>query len=139
VKANMIAKLPPIWAQDTTNELIRRNCWSLGMKDEIVKYIQSSPECKKNKTAMHKSYGLLQPLELAYMAWSSIPIDVITDLPRSDGCNQLWVIIDRFTRMGHFILLKKNHYRVENLVLVFVHEICRLHGIPNDIVLDRNS
>jgi hypothetical protein len=139
VKANMIAKLPAIWAKTRTKELIRRNFWWPGMNDEIVKYNQSCPECQTNQVARHKSYGLLQPLELAYTPWSSIAMDFITDLSLSDGYNQLWVIIDHFTKMVHFIPLKKNEKRAKNLGLVFSHEIWRLHGIPTDLVSDRDS
>jgi hypothetical protein len=45
--------------QDKTKELKRTNFWWPGMNDEIVKYIQSCPECQKNKAARHRSYGLL--------------------------------------------------------------------------------
>jgi hypothetical protein len=96
-----------------------KNFWWPEMNDEIVKYIQSCPQFQKNIAARHKSYELLQLLQLAYMPWSSIAMDFITDLPRSDGCNQLWVIIDPFTKMGHFVLLKKHEKRAENLALVF--------------------
>jgi hypothetical protein len=89
------------------------------MNDEIVKYIHSCLERQKNKAARHKSYGLLQLLEVAYTPWASIVMDFITNLCLSDGCNQLWVIIDRFTKMGHFVLLKKNEKRGENLERVF--------------------
>jgi hypothetical protein len=66
-------------------------------------------------------------------------MDFITDLPLNDGCTQLWVIVDHITKMAHFLLLKKNEKRAENLALVFSHEIWRLHGIPTDIVSDRDS
>jgi hypothetical protein len=73
------------------------------------------------------------------MPSSSIEMDFITDGPLSDGCNQLWVFIPRFTKMEHMIPLKKNEKRPQNLVLVFGREICRLHGIPTDIVSDQDS
>jgi transposase InsO family protein len=66
-------------------------------------------------------------------------MDFITDLALSDGCNQLWVIIDRLPKMAHFISLKKNDKRAENLTLVFANKIWRLHGIPTNIVLDWDS
>jgi transposase InsO family protein len=66
-------------------------------------------------------------------------MDFIMDLSLNNGCNQLWVIIDCFTTMVHFIPLKTNENRAENLALVFTHEIWRLHGIPTDIVSDRDS
>jgi hypothetical protein len=70
------------------------------MDEDIVKYIQACVECQRAKLAMHKSYGLLQPLELVYAQSQSIAIDFMTDLPLRDGYNQLWVVIDRYTKMS---------------------------------------
>jgi putative transposase len=86
--------------KDTTKELIRQNFWWPGMNDKIVNYIQSCPECQLNKASKYKSYGLLQPLELAYSPWSSIATAFITDLLLSDGYNRFWVIIDSYTKWG---------------------------------------
>jgi transposase InsO family protein len=109
------------------------------MNEEIIKYVQSFPECQRNKAARHKAYGLLQPVEPAYAPWQSIAMDFITDLPLSEGCDQLWVIIDRYTKMAHFIPLKKKNKKAEDLATIFVREIWRLHGIPADIISDRDS
>jgi cytochrome b len=78
------------------------------MDQETIEYIRSCLECQKDKVIYHKPYGLLSPLELLYALWTSIAIDFITDLPLSEDYDQLWVIIDRFTKMAHFILLKKD-------------------------------
>jgi hypothetical protein len=75
--------------QDKTKELIRQNFWCPRMDEDIVKYMQACVECTRNKSARHKSYDLLQPLELAYAPWQSIAMNCITDLPLSDGCDQL--------------------------------------------------
>jgi hypothetical protein len=66
-------------------------------------------------------------------------MDFIIDLPLSKDCNQLWVIIDRFTKMAHFIPLKKDQKIAEHLVKIFTHEIWRFHGILTDIILDYDS
>jgi hypothetical protein len=66
-------------------------------------------------------------------------MDFITDLPLSEGCDQLWVIIDRYTKMAHFIPLKKKNKKGEDLATIFAREIWRLHGIPADIISDRDS
>jgi hypothetical protein len=104
--------------QDKTTELIRRNIWWPGLNEHIVKYIQSYPECQRYTAAQYKSYGLLQPLDLAFSPWSSTAMDFIMDRPLNDGCDQLWVIIDRFTKMAHFIPLKKIEKNAENLTLI---------------------
>jgi len=64
-------------------------------------------------------------------------MDFITDLPNVKGYNQCWVIVDRFTKMAHFIALKNR--KVKELVLIFVREVWRLYGLPKRIVSDRDT
>jgi hypothetical protein len=88
------------------------------MNEKIMKYVQSCLECQRNKAARHKAYRRLQPLEPADAPWQSIAIDFITDLPLSERCDQLWVIIDRYTKMAHFIPLKKKYKKGEDLAKI---------------------
>ena len=127
------------FAMDKTTELIRRNFWWPSMIKEIEEYVKSCPDCQKNKAKHHKEYGLLTPLELPYAPWQSIAMDFITDLPLSNGCTELWVVIDRFTKMAHFIPLKENAKTAVDLARRFAKEIWKLHGLPRDIVSDRDS
>jgi transposase InsO family protein len=66
-------------------------------------------------------------------------MDFITDLPLSDGCDQLCVVIDRYTKMSHFIPLKKNSKKAPDLGVIFAKEILRFHGLPSNIISDRDS
>ena len=125
--------------QDKTIELIRRNFWWPRMNERIIDFVRSCPECQQNKAARHQPYGLSSPLELPYTPWPSIAMDFITELPFSSGCDQLWVIIDRFTKMAHFLPLKKEEKTVADLAVIFAQEIWKHHGLPTDIVSDRNS
>jgi len=123
--------------QDKTIELIRRNLWWPKMNERIMDFVRSCPQCQKNKGARHQPYGLSSPLKLPYAPWQSIAMDFITDLPMSEGCDQLWVVIDRFTKMAHFIPLKEK--TASDLAKIFAREVWRFHGIPTDIVSDRDS
>ena len=127
------------FGMDKTTELIRRNSWWLAMIMEIEEYVKSGPDCQKDKARRHKQYGLLSRLELPYAPWQSIALDFITDLPLSNGCTELWVVIDRFTKMAHFIPLKEDAKTAADLARRFAKEIWRLHGLPCDIVSDRDS
>jgi hypothetical protein len=66
-------------------------------------------------------------------------MDYIIDLPLSEGCDNLWVIIDRFTKMAQFIPLKKKYKKDEDLAEVFGRVIWKLHSILADIIPDRDS
>jgi len=107
------------------------------MNERIIDFVQSCPECQQNKASRHQPYGLSSPLELSYAPWQSIAMDFIMELPVSEGCDQLWVVIDRFTKMAHFIPLKEK--TAADLTKIFAREIWRFYGLPTDIVSDRDS
>jgi hypothetical protein len=109
------------------------------MDQQIIEYVRSYLECQKDKATCYKPYGLLSPLELPYVLWILITMDFITNLPLSKDCDQLWVIMHRFTKMALFIPLKKEQKMAEYLVKIFAKEIWRFHGILTDIISDRDS
>jgi len=125
--------------QDKTIELIRRNFWWPKMNERIIDFVRSCLECQQNKVSRHQLYGLSSPLELPYAPWQSIAMDFITELPVSEGCDQLWVIIDRFTKMAHFLPLRTEGKTAADLAVIFAREIWKYHGLPADIVSDRDS
>ena len=125
--------------QDKTVELIKRNFYWPSMVNDIEDYVRSCEVCQRTKTPRHARYGLLHPLELAYTPWESISMDFITELPESNGCTQIWVIVDRFTKMAHFIALRDDAKKAEDLARIFVKNIWRLHGLPISIVSDRDA
>jgi hypothetical protein len=65
-------------------------------------------------------------------------MDFIVELPISNGCSSIWVIIDRFTKMAHFIPLKDDAKKAKDLAPVFAKEIWKHHGLPTDIISDRD-
>lgn len=133
------SKIAGHMGQDKTLELIKRNFYWPSMNEEICDYVRSCIQCQRNKAPRHGRYGLLHPLELPYAPWQSIAMDFITDLPDSNGYTQIWVIIDRFTKMAHFIPLLDNEKKSEHLAKIFVKNIWKLHGLPTDIVSDRDK
>jgi len=66
-------------------------------------------------------------------------MDFITELLTSEECNQLWVVINRFTKMAHFLPLREDGKTATDLAVIFAREVWKYHGLPTDIVLDRDS
>lgn len=50
----------------------------------------------------------------------------------------IWVIVDRFTKSAHFIPMKDT-WKHQKLADVYRKNVLRLHGVPRDIVSDRDS
>ncbi|KAI3808258.1 hypothetical protein L1987_24207 [Smallanthus sonchifolius] len=70
--------------------------------------------------------------------WENLAIDFITKLPRTfSGHDSIWVIIDRLTKSAHFLPIRED-YRVEKLARIYIDEIVSRHGIPLNIISDRD-
>jgi hypothetical protein len=52
--------------------------------------------------------------------WDSIFQDFIIELPVSDRWLSVWVIVDRFMKMAHFIPLKDGEKKATDLVKIFL-------------------
>ena len=63
-------------------------------------------------------------------------LDFITGLPVSDGKSVIVVMVDRFSKVAHFVALPKLPSAPETAQLMINH-VFRLHGIPLDVVSDR--
>jgi hypothetical protein len=66
-------------------------------------------------------------------------MDFIVGLPRSQaGYDSIWVIMDRLTKVAHFIPVKMT-YSGAKLAEIYISWIVCLHGVPKKIVSDRGS
>jgi hypothetical protein len=82
---------------------------------------------------------LLQPLKIPERKWEEIGMDFIVGLPRTQaGYDSIWVIVDRLTKVAHFILVKMT-YAGAKLAELYMSRIVCLHGVPKKIVSDRGS
>jgi len=102
------------------------------MEKEVGEYVAACPTCARNKTSSSSPMGLLHPLSIPSRPWSDISLDFVTGLPVSQGNTAVLTVVDRFSKMVHFIALPKLPSAKETMQHVF-----RVHGFPRDIVSDR--
>jgi IS30 family transposase len=66
-------------------------------------------------------------------------MDFIVGLSRTRvGYDSIWVIVDRLTKLAHFIPVKTS-YNSAVLVELCMSQIVCLHGVPKKIVSDRGT
>jgi IS30 family transposase len=76
---------------------------------------------------------------VAEWKWEEIGIDFIVGLPHTrDGYDSIWVIVDRLTKVAHFIQVKTTYTRAR-LAELYIPQIVCLHGVPKKIVSDRGT
>ena len=65
-------------------------------------------------------------------------MDFVVELPNSPwGCNAIWVIVDRLTKLAHFLPVKTT-YSLSKYANLYIAKIIRLHGTLVLIVSDQD-
>lgn len=123
--------------QDKTLDVVRRSFYWPNMETHVRQYISTCDLCQRIKPSTHHPYGTLQSLPIPPRPWSSISMDFITDLPPSNGYTAIMVIVDRFTKMAHFLPTNMDSLDAPATARLFL-KIVSLHGIPDQIVSDRD-
>jgi hypothetical protein len=65
-------------------------------------------------------------------------MDFITGLPKTQGRDCIYVVVDRLTKFAHFFATS-SEYKATQVADLFFREIFRLHGLPKNIVSDRDN
>ena len=137
---NHDSKVAGHFGQFKTLERLRQNFFWSKMDEDCKDYVRSCDVCQRDKTSRRKRYGLLQPLDIPHQPWRSISMDFITGLPESNGFTQIWVVVDRLTKMAHFVPVRTGAKSpAKELAETFAREVWRLHCLPADIVSDHGS
>jgi hypothetical protein len=109
------------------------------MKRDIVEYVFLCGTYQRVKAEHQRPVRLLQPLNIPEWKWEEIRMDSIVGLPRTQvGHDSIWVIVDRLTKVAHFIPVKTT-YLGAKLAKLYMSQIVCLHGVPKKIVSERGS
>jgi transposase InsO family protein len=109
------------------------------LKRDVAAHVAMCEVCQRVRVEHQRPVGLLYLLKIPEWKWEKIAMDFMTGLPRtSKGYDSIWVIVDRLTKVAHFILVKTT-YKGSQLAELYVARTMSLHGVPKKIILDRGS
>ncbi len=121
-----------------TLKLIQRLFWWPELRLDVTQYIGSCEVCQRDKHAIRHTPGLLHPLPIPDRRWDSVSMDLITQLPiTKSGHTAIVVFVDRLSKMAHFAPTYSSVDAVA-LVKLFDDAVFRLHGMPLEIVSERD-
>jgi hypothetical protein len=91
------------------------------------------------KAEHQRSIVLLQAMQIPECKWEEVGMDFIVGLPRTQrGYDSIWVIVDRLTKVAHFLPVKTT-YTSAKLAELYMKRIASLHGVPRKIVSDQGT
>ena len=103
-----------------------------------MRHVSECVTCQQNKSEHALPTGLLQLLPIPEKKWESISMDFITGLPKVQGKDCIYVVVDRLTKFAHFYAIP-TEYNAVQVAELFFREVFRLHGLPKNIVSDRDN
>lgn len=75
---------------------------------------------------------------MSRQSWEVISLDFVEGLPLSGAFSAILVVVDKFSKFAHFILLK-HPYSAASVARLFLDNIFKLHGLPVAIISDRDK
>jgi hypothetical protein len=107
------------------------------MRRDVERFVARCTTCQKAKSRLNP-HGLYMPLPIPSVSCADISMYFVLGLPRTKReSDNVFVVVDRFSKMAHFIPCHKMDDAI-HIANLFFKEIVRLHGIPSTIVSDRD-
>jgi hypothetical protein len=126
------------FAQFKTLERVNANFYYPEMELNVEGYIRSCDFSQRNQAARHKRFRLLDPLDIPNRPWDKFSMDFIIALPQSNIFTKIWVIVDRFTKMAHFLQLSTDT-PIQDFANLYLKEVWCLHVLLTTGVSNRDS
>jgi hypothetical protein len=121
----------------TEQVLVNHFFWQK-MRRDVERHVQRCPTCHKAKSRLNP-HGLYTPLPISSVPWEDISVDFVLGLPRTKrGKDSIFVVVDRFSKMAHFIPCQKSD-DASHIAELFFKEIVRLHGVPRTIISNHET
>ncbi|KAG0161663.1 hypothetical protein PDIDSM_2095 [Penicillium digitatum] len=114
----------------------RSKTYELLVYQYVSDWTKNCHTCRRITPAREVRQGILRQLPVPERAWQDISMDFITHLPLSYGYDAILVVVDRLTKMKHFIHCKGT-CNAEEVARLYTGHVWKLHGLPNTVVSDR--
>ena len=83
-------------------------------------------------------HGIHHQFSILKQTWVSISMEFITGLPKIQGKDCIFLVVDRLTKYANLFTVASTFSEIQVSSLLF-NEVLKLHGFPKSIVSDWDS
>jgi len=106
------------------------------MLENIKQYVAGYERCQATKPNRQPKRNNLYPNKIPRGPWEIISIDLIELLPESLEYDRILVIVDRFSKMAHYISINMN-ITVQGVAKVLWDRVFKNVGISQKVISDQ--
>lgn len=126
------------FAIEKTYELVCDTFYWPKLQKDVQHIVQGCTTCHRAKSTL-QNHGKYLPLPIPHAPWEDVSLDFVIGLPKtSTKKDYILVVVDRFSKMAHFIACHTTNY-VSHVANLYFSHIVKLHGVPKTIVSDRDT
>jgi len=103
---------------------------------KVKRYVEGCNSFQRNKNHTEQLAGKLMPNSIPKKPWTHISADFITKLPIAQRYDSILVVVDKLTKIVHFIPTTEKTL-AEGLARLFRDNMWKLHGLSESIISDR--
>ena len=126
--------------RDNTTALVSQHYWWPGMNAWIEQYIKGCTICQQNKiwTTKNKMPLYCIPRDLTEHPFNTVTMDLITQLPLSNGHDVILTIVDQGCSWAAVLLPYSTAITGEGIAKLYLQHIFPWFGIPTKMISDRD-
>ena len=123
--------------EKTYAKIKSRYYWS-GMRQDIMNYCKTCPDCQTRKKPTNLGRAPMMPLPAVDLPFERVAIDVLGPLPQTERGNKFIVVCtDYLTRWTEAFAVP--NATADTIAELFVEQILCRHGAPNVLLSDQGS
>ena len=118
---------------------VERLFWWPGLWTFVWSYVKGCGVCQQykiNRAPSHPSYVPIPPASTT-RPFAHCSMDLITDLPLSDGFDSILVVVDHSLMKGVILLPCNKTITAEQVANLLLENLYKRFGLPDEIILDR--
>ena len=121
-----------------TKAILECDFWWPGLASFVKNFVDGCATCQQNKVNTHPTVPLLIPIpSLHTLPFKQLSVDLITDLPPSNGHDSVMVIVDHGLTKGVILTPCSKTIDAAGIAQVFLNNVFKRFGLHDTLISDR--